>query len=210
MLNEVAQIGTSSLGTCVPSVRKISHLTGQYDEELWLFEKMDDERRQKGDMPCLIEDHKVPDWVYTKPDNPKDRRGKGYETANSSGSRLRQEVVYVHALREQQWMKVIAVGDQCLKHHPDKPRKEQQQLLENFINRNSVEDDVLEFQMCKRQKNRLLHRFNIKMKGTEMRERKRVVDEGIEKFRETLAAQEKPKRQWRAYWAVVPTLQKLP
>nr|GEZ80086.1 probable ATP-dependent DNA helicase CHR12 [Tanacetum cinerariifolium] len=55
------------------------------EEEFWLFEKMDDERRQKkGYRSRLMEDHEVPDWAYSKPDNPKDIRGKGfdYETAN--------------------------------------------------------------------------------------------------------------------------------
>ncbi|GKG04442.1 probable ATP-dependent DNA helicase CHR12, partial [Tanacetum coccineum] len=66
-------------------------------EEFWLFEKMDDERRQKkGYRSRLIEDHEVPDWAYSKPGNPKDMRGKGfdYETANLSGKRRRKEVKY--------------------------------------------------------------------------------------------------------------------
>ncbi|XP_024960128.1 probable ATP-dependent DNA helicase CHR12 isoform X1 [Cynara cardunculus var. scolymus] len=145
MLKEVMRRGTSSLGTDVPSEREINRLTARSDEEFWLFEKMDDERRQKERYRSrLIEDHEVPDWAYTKPDNPKDMRGKGfdYETANLSGKRRRKEVVYADTLSELQWMKAVEHGDQYLKHHPAKGRKEQ--IPESSNTRNNVEDDVME------------------------------------------------------------------
>ncbi|KAJ9550474.1 hypothetical protein OSB04_014519 [Centaurea solstitialis] len=145
MLKEVMRRGTSSLGTDVPSEREINRLTARSDEEFWLFEKMDDERRQKERYRSrLIEDHEVPDWAYTKPDNPKDMRGKGfdYETANLSGKRRRKEVVYADTLSEVQWMKAVEHGDQYFKNHPGKGRKEQ--MPESSNTRNNVEDDVTE------------------------------------------------------------------
>ncbi|PWA80025.1 homeotic regulator [Artemisia annua] len=101
MLEEIMRKGTHSLGTDTPSEREINHLTARSEEEFWLFEKMDDERRQKeGYRSRLMEDHEVPDWAYTKPDNPQDMRGKGfdYETANLTGKRRRKDVKYADTL----------------------------------------------------------------------------------------------------------------
>ncbi|KAI3496520.1 hypothetical protein L1887_38885 [Cichorium endivia] len=136
MLKEVMRRGTSSLGTDVPSEREINRLTARSDEEFWLFEKMDDERKQKERYRTrLMEDHEVPDWAYTKPDNPKDMRGKGfdYETAHLSGKRRRKEVVYADTLSEVQWIKAVEHGDPVGK---SKPRRE--------VNRNNVEDEGVE------------------------------------------------------------------
>ncbi|KAL7592715.1 hypothetical protein Lser_V15G33809 [Lactuca serriola] len=137
MLKEVMRRGTSSLGTDVPSEREINRLTARSDEEFWLFEKMDDERKQKERYRTrLMEDHEVPDWAYTKPDNPKDMRGKGfdYETAHLSGKRRRKEVVYADTLSEMQWIKAVEHGgDQVGK---SKPRRD--------VSRNSVEDEGVE------------------------------------------------------------------
>lgn len=136
MLKEVMRRGTSSLGTDVPSEREINRLTARSDEEFWLFEKMDDERKQKERYRTrLMEDHEVPDWAYTKPDNPKDMRGKGfdYETAHLSGKRRRKEVVYADTLSEVQWIKAVEHGDPAGK---SKPRRE--------VNRNNVEDEGVE------------------------------------------------------------------
>ncbi|KAM0031482.1 putative DNA helicase chromatin remodeling SNF2 family [Helianthus debilis subsp. tardiflorus] len=115
MLKEVMRRGTSSLGTDTPSEREINRLTARSEEEFWLFEKMDDERRQKERYRSrLMEDHEVPDWAYTKPDNPKDMRGKGfdYETANFSGKRRRKDVVYADTISDWQFMKAVELGDQ--------------------------------------------------------------------------------------------------
>ncbi|GJV28574.1 hypothetical protein Tco_1385022 [Tanacetum coccineum] len=95
MLEEIMRKGTHSLGTDTTSEREIKHLTARSEEEFWLFEKMDDERRQKeGYRSRLMEDHEVPDWAYSKPGNPKDMRGKGfdYETANLSGKRRKTSI----------------------------------------------------------------------------------------------------------------------
>jgi len=133
MLKEVMRRGTSSLGTDTPSEREINRLTARSDEEFWLFEKMDEERRQKERYKSrLMGDHEVPDWAYTKPDNPKDMRGKGfdYETANLSGKRRRKDVVYADTLSDWQFMKAVEHGEQ-----PGKSRRDSS---------NNVDDDVFE------------------------------------------------------------------
>ena len=133
---------THSLGTDTPSEREINHLTARSEEEFWLFEKMDDERRQKeGYRSRLMEEHEVPDWAYTKPDNPKDMRGKGfdYETANLTGKRRRKEVKYADTLGELQFLEAVEHGNQDFNHLQAKTR-----IPLSSNNRNIVEDDVLE------------------------------------------------------------------
>lgn len=110
--------GTSSLGRDVPSEREINRLAARSDEEYWMFERMDEERRQKENYRSrLMEDHEVPDWAYSKPD-PKDTKGKGfdYESANITGKRRRKEVVYADTLSELQWMKAVETGEEPFKH----------------------------------------------------------------------------------------------
>lgn len=107
MLKEIMRRGTSSLGTDVPSEREINHLAARSDEEFWLFEKMDEERRRKENYRSrLMEEHEVPDWAYAAPDN-KETKGKGfeYESRNLSGKRKRKEVVYMDTISDIQWMK---------------------------------------------------------------------------------------------------------
>ncbi|XP_071741647.1 probable ATP-dependent DNA helicase CHR12 [Rutidosis leptorrhynchoides] len=144
MLKEVMRRGTSSLGTDTPSEREINRLTARSEEEFWLFEKMDEERRQKEQYRSrLMEDHEVPEWAYTKPDNPKDMRGKGfdYETANLSGKRRRKEIVYSDTLTEYQWMKTVEDGDQNVNPVLGNARMEQPSSSNM---RNVVEDDDIE------------------------------------------------------------------
>ncbi|KAH7856443.1 hypothetical protein Vadar_001502 [Vaccinium darrowii] len=107
MLKEIMRRGTSSLGTDVPSEREINRLAARSDEEFWLFEKMDEERRRKENYRSrLMEDHEVPEWAYTAPDN-KETKGKGfeYESRNLIGKRKRKEVVYMDTISDVQWMK---------------------------------------------------------------------------------------------------------
>nr|XP_043628386.1 probable ATP-dependent DNA helicase CHR12 [Erigeron canadensis] len=143
-LKEVMRKGSSSLGTDTPSEREINRLTARSEEEFWLFEKMDEERRQKERYRSrLMEDHEVPEWAFTKPDNPKDMRGKGfdYETANISGKRRRKEVVYADTISDVQYMKVAEQGEHSSKSHPGKTRREQPATPNNL---NVVENDVVE------------------------------------------------------------------
>ncbi|OIT24296.1 PREDICTED: probable ATP-dependent DNA helicase CHR12 [Nicotiana attenuata] len=116
MLEEIMRKGTSTLGTDVPSEREINRLAARSDEEFWLFEKMDEERRQKERYRSrLMEDHEVPDWAYATPEAKE--RGKGflYESANLTGKRRRKEVVYADTLSDLQWMKAVENGDDFFK-----------------------------------------------------------------------------------------------
>lgn len=118
MLEDIMRKGTSSLGRDVPSEREINRLAARSDEEFWMFEKMDEERRQKENYRSrLMEEHEVPDWAYAPPET-KDSKGKGfdYESANVSGKRRRKEVVYADTLSELQWMKAVENGEQLTKH----------------------------------------------------------------------------------------------
>uniref|UniRef100_A0A5B7A9G1 DNA helicase n=1 Tax=Davidia involucrata TaxID=16924 RepID=A0A5B7A9G1_DAVIN len=113
MLKEIMRRGTSSLGTDVPSEREINRLAARSEEEFWLFEKMDEERRQKENYRSrLMEEHEVPDWAYSAPDN-EEGKGKGFEHDSRSitGKRQRNKVVYADTLSDLQWMKAVENGE---------------------------------------------------------------------------------------------------
>ncbi|KAK7357506.1 hypothetical protein VNO80_16794 [Phaseolus coccineus] len=113
MLEEIMRRGTSSLGTDVPSEREINRLAARSDEEFWLFEKMDEERRQKENYRSrLMEEHELPDWVYS-PIN-KDDKSKDFNSA-VTGKRKRKEVVYADTLSDLQWMKAVENGEDVSK-----------------------------------------------------------------------------------------------
>ncbi|KAJ1423774.1 SNF2-related, N-terminal domain [Sesbania bispinosa] len=109
MLEEIMRRGTRSLGNDVPSEREINRLAARSDEEFWLFEKMDEERRQKENYRSrLMEEHELPDWVYSplnKDDKVKDSNG------SVTGKRKRKEVVYADTLSDLQWMKAVENGE---------------------------------------------------------------------------------------------------
>ncbi|XP_052207411.1 probable ATP-dependent DNA helicase CHR12 [Diospyros lotus] len=126
MLEEIMRRGTSSLGTDVPSEREINRLGARSDEEFWLFEKMDEERRrQENYRSRLMEEHEVPDWAYTAPEN-KEGKGKGFdhEISKLTGKRRRKEVVYVDTLSDLQWMKAVENGEDVAKHSSRGKRRE--------------------------------------------------------------------------------------
>lgn len=103
--------GTSSLGTDVPSEREINRLAARSDEEFWLFERMDEERRQKENYRTrLMEEHEVPEWVYAATVN-KDEKVKGSHFGSVTGKRKRKEVVYADTLSDLQWMKAVENGE---------------------------------------------------------------------------------------------------
>ncbi|KAL8162208.1 hypothetical protein V2J09_013697 [Rumex salicifolius] len=113
MLKEIMNRGTSSLGNDIPSEREINRLAARSEEEFWLFEKMDEERRQKEKYKArLMEDHEVPEWAYTTTDN-NETKGKGfdYEIANLTGKRRRKEVAYADTLSDSQWVKAVENGE---------------------------------------------------------------------------------------------------
>lgn len=120
MLKEIMRRGTSSLGTDVPSEREINRLAARSDEEFWLFEKMDEERRQKENYRSrLMEDHEVPEWAYSAPDNKEEQKGFekgfGHESSSITGKRKRKEVVYADTLSDLQWMKAVENGQDISK-----------------------------------------------------------------------------------------------
>ncbi|KAK4790333.1 hypothetical protein SAY86_017637 [Trapa natans] len=111
LLEEIMRKGTSSLGTDVPSEREINRLAARSDDEFWLFEKMDEERRQKENYRSrLMEDHEVPEWAYSTPDS-KASKSKGFDISGISGKRKRKEVVYADTLSDLQWMKAVENGE---------------------------------------------------------------------------------------------------
>lgn len=123
MLEEIMRKGTSSLGTDVPSEREINRLAARSDEEFWLFEKMDEDRRRKESYRSrLMEEHEVPDWAYAAPET-NERKGKGfqYDAANITGKRRRKEVVYADTYSDIEWAKAAENGD--LAKHSTKGKK---------------------------------------------------------------------------------------
>ncbi|XP_015888043.3 probable ATP-dependent DNA helicase CHR12 isoform X1 [Ziziphus jujuba] len=109
MLEEIMRRGTSSLGTDVPSEREINRLAARSDEEFWLFEKMDEERRQKENYRSrLMEEHEVPEWAYSAPDN-------DTKKIDLPGKRRRKEVVYADTMSDIQWMKAVENGEDISK-----------------------------------------------------------------------------------------------
>ncbi|KAK1380108.1 putative ATP-dependent DNA helicase CHR12 [Heracleum sosnowskyi] len=126
MLEDIMRKGSSSLGRDVPSEREINRLAARSDEEFWMFEKMDEERRQKENYRSrLMEENEVPDWAYAQPD-PKDTRGKGfdYESANVSGKRRRKSIVYADSLSESQWIQAVEYGEPVSKSTGKRKMKE--------------------------------------------------------------------------------------
>ncbi|KAL6343419.1 hypothetical protein AAG906_024784 [Vitis piasezkii] len=113
MLEEIMRRGTNSLGADVPSEREINRLAARSDEEFWMFEKMDEERRQKENYRSrLMEEHEVPEWAYSTPDG-KEEKSKGFEhdASKITGKRRRKEVVYADSLSDLQWMKAVESGE---------------------------------------------------------------------------------------------------
>lgn len=143
MLEEIMRKGTSALGTDVPSEREINRLAARTDEEFWLFEKMDEERRQRENYRSrLMEEHEVPDWVYTVPEI---NGGKGKGTLDFdvpvTGKRHRKEVIREDTISDSQWLKAVENGDDGSK-HPAKRRRENPQVLHNELPKTNVTNNV--------------------------------------------------------------------
>ncbi|MCH90531.1 transcription regulatory protein SNF2-like, partial [Trifolium medium] len=109
MLEEIMRRGSSSLGTDVPSEREINRLAARSDEEFWLFERMDEDRRQKENYRSrLMTEHELPDWVYSALNT--DDKAKAFDSSGITGKRKRKEVVYADTLSDLQWMKAVESG----------------------------------------------------------------------------------------------------
>ncbi|CAL9107744.1 unnamed protein product [Musa textilis] len=118
MLQEIMRRGTNSLGTDVPSETEINRLAARTEEEFWLFEKVDEERRQKERYKSrLMEEKEVPDWVYHKTNQEKTKESIGVDTRSGevTGKRRRKEVIYTDLLSDGQWMKAVEDGEDLSK-----------------------------------------------------------------------------------------------
>ncbi|KAL6840993.1 hypothetical protein ACP4OV_029253 [Aristida adscensionis] len=107
MLQEILRRGTSSLGTDIPSEREINRLAARNEEEFWLFEKMDEERRQRENYKSrLMDGNEVPDWVFANNDGTLTKTTVSDEFQNIlvGSKRRRKEVVYSDSFGDQ-WMK---------------------------------------------------------------------------------------------------------
>ncbi|XP_043698227.1 probable ATP-dependent DNA helicase CHR12 [Telopea speciosissima] len=140
MLQEIMRRGTNSLGTDVPSEREINRLAARSDEEFWLFERMDEERRQRENYRSrLMEEHEVPDWAYSIPDNKGNKSKDEPDTNESTGKRRRKEVVYADTLSEMQWIKAVENGEDLSKLMSKGRRREK---LQNEANESSSDNVV--------------------------------------------------------------------
>ncbi|KAK4405702.1 putative ATP-dependent DNA helicase CHR12 [Sesamum angolense] len=146
MLEEIMRKGTSSLGTDVPSEREINRLAARSDEEFWLFEKMDEERRQRENYRSrLMEEHEVPDWVYTVPEI-KAGKGKGsiFDDVPVTGKRRRKEVIREDTISDSQWMKAVENGDDVSNSkHPAKRRRENPSIVNNELPKSNVTNNIV-------------------------------------------------------------------
>ncbi|XP_062179632.1 probable ATP-dependent DNA helicase CHR719 isoform X2 [Phragmites australis] len=107
MLQEILRRGTSSLGTDIPSEREINRLAARNDGEFWLFEKMDEERRQRENYKSrLMDGNEVPDWVFANNNETLTKKTVAEEFQNImvGTKRRRKEVVYSDSFGDQ-WMK---------------------------------------------------------------------------------------------------------
>jgi SWI/SNF-related matrix-associated actin-dependent regulator of chromatin subfamily A protein 2/4 len=81
-------------------------LAARTEEEFWLFEKMDEERRQRENYKSrLMQGTEVPDWVFAETETLAEKRLK--EEAKNPvihTKRRRKEVVYADSFVDQ-WMK---------------------------------------------------------------------------------------------------------
>ncbi|GAU14882.1 hypothetical protein TSUD_46750 [Trifolium subterraneum] len=127
MLEVIMRRGSSSLGADVPSEREINRLAARSDEEFWMFEKMDEERRQKENYKSrLMEERELPDWVYAPIQ--KDDKSKNFNSG-VTGKRKRKDVVYADTLSELQWMKAMENGEDMSKLSAKGKRRESRDYL---------------------------------------------------------------------------------
>ena len=120
MLQEIMRRGTSTLGADVPSEREINRLAARNEEEFWLFEKMDEERRRRENYRSrLMEEHEVPEWAYyaggDKSHKPGQEGSSGAHNGLVLGKRQRKEVVYYDTLSDHQWIKAVEEGEEASK-----------------------------------------------------------------------------------------------
>ncbi|KAL0838276.1 hypothetical protein Bca101_090166 [Brassica carinata] len=112
MLEELMRKGTSSLGNDVPSEREINRLAARSEDEFWMFERMDEERRRKESYRTrLMQEQEVPEWAYTTHSQDDKSNNAKYHFGSVTGKRKRKEIVYSDSLSEVQWMKAVESGE---------------------------------------------------------------------------------------------------
>lgn len=139
--------GTSALGTDVPSEREINRLAARSEEEFWLFEKMDEERRQRENYRSrLMEEHEVPFDPEDEDLNVKGNKGSLDFDTPVTGKRHRKEVIREDAISDSQWMKAVENGNDGSKHIAKRRRENPPLIFKNETSENNVsgEKKVLE------------------------------------------------------------------
>lgn len=116
MLEEIMRKGTSSLGTDVPSEREINRLAARSEDEFWMFERMDEERRRKENYRArLMQEQEVPEWAYTTQSQDEKLNSSKFHFGSVTGKRKRKEIVYSDTLSELQWLKAVESGEDLSK-----------------------------------------------------------------------------------------------
>ncbi|KAL1211796.1 putative ATP-dependent DNA helicase CHR12 [Cardamine amara subsp. amara] len=116
MLEEIMRKGTSSLGNDVPSEREINRLAARSEDEFWMFERMDEERRRKENYRArLMQEQEVPEWAYTTQSQDDKSNSAKFHFGSVTGKRKRKEIVYSDTLSELQWMKAVESGEDLSK-----------------------------------------------------------------------------------------------
>jgi len=158
--------GTSSLGTDVPSEREINRLAARTDEEFWLFEKMDEERRKRERYQSrLMEENEVPDWVFPRDTEEEIKASLEAESQSNglvTGKRRRKDVVYADQLSDYQWMKAVEDGEDVSTFSSRKKRKK---AAHAPASHESASDDGLETQVTPEP--RTASRFSLVSEGSD-------------------------------------------
>ncbi|VVB15168.1 unnamed protein product [Arabis nemorensis] len=125
MLEEIMSKGTSTLGTDVPSEREINRLAARTEDEFWMFEQMDEERRQKENYKTrLMEENEVPEWAYSSQSQEDESKSSKDHFGSVTGKRKRKEVTYSDSLSELQWMKAMEGEEDVSKVSQKRRRKD--------------------------------------------------------------------------------------
>lgn len=106
LLQEILKRGTSTLGTDIPSEREINRLAARTEDEFWLFEKMDEERRRRENYKSrLMQGTEVPEWVFANNETLAEKL-LAEEAKNPviNTKRRRKEVIYSDSFVDP-WMK---------------------------------------------------------------------------------------------------------
>uniref|UniRef100_A0A1J3DNP1 DNA helicase n=1 Tax=Noccaea caerulescens TaxID=107243 RepID=A0A1J3DNP1_NOCCA len=140
MLEEIMRKGTSSLGNDVPSEREINRLAARSEDEFWMFERMDEERRRKENYRArLMQEQEVPEWAYTTQNQDDKANSSKHHFGSVTGKRKRKEIVYSDTLSELQWMKAVESGEDLSKLSMRHRREESSSNTKTPTSRKAIE-----------------------------------------------------------------------